>query len=395
MFNFTNIFESEIEKEKKIDIPAFFNFTLPITQKEKEIIKQVSKSNDISWVSRNVLETADFDTTFKWPKKLPEGFNPEELIEGCKNPGLGIDELHKSGITGKGITVAIIDQTISPKHKEFKNNLIKNKEYSDGKPKIIMGKISMHGPAVASLLVGKKCGVAPDAKLYYAGHGGETNSFLSFTKALKDIIEYNKTHEDKIKIVSVSKGYQEIPGVKEWLELKKEAKNLGITVIDCDYFNENNIHGGGSIINKDKPDDYELPLFYPNSQRNIPSIEDLKHKLSLTDEYTRKNFFDKYKTEQNYINTIKESLIVPSDYRTMASMKGNDEYVYNAKGGWSWAVPYYAGVFALALQVNPDLTNEKFLEIVKRTAGKTKKGFKVINPPGIIEEVKKTVEKEK
>jgi len=390
-------FEGNIKEEQKLIIPEFVNLTLLDYMKEG-LAKQISESKDLSHIPKHILESANFDTTFKWPQKLPEGFNPEGLIEKGKNPGLGIHWLHKNGITGKGVTVAIIDQKISEKHREFKNNLIINKEYSAGKSEILKEEISMHGPAVASILVGEKCGVAPDAKLYYAGHGGETNSFLSYTKALKDIIEYNKTHEDKIKIVSVSKGYQKIPGVNEWLEIKEEAKNLGITVIDCFYFEENNITGGGSKNDKDKFDDYEFPLFYKESNMRLRTLEDMNKNLSLANEKQRKKFFDKYKTIQNYLDNMVDEfnnqIIIPSDYRTMASRKGDNEYVYEAKGGWSWAVPYFAGVFALALQVNPDLTNEKFLEIIKRTAGKTKKGLNVINPPRIIEEIKKMVKKE-
>jgi hypothetical protein len=391
-------FEGNLEKEQKLIVPEFVDLTLLDFQKEG-LPRQISEADDLSYIPKDILETTDFDTTFKWPEKLPEGFNPEKVMEEGENPGLGIRKLHEEGITGKGITVAIIDQKLSSKHEEFKDSLISNKEYVNGKPGVIKEDISMHGPAVASILVGEKCGIAPDAKLYYAGHNTDINSFFSNTKALKDIFEYNKTHEDKIKIVSVSKGYQEIPGVNEWLEIKKEAKKSGITVIDSDYFGENNITGGGSKTDKDKFDDYELPLFYKESERQELTVEDVKNKLSSVSEDRRKEFFDKYKSIEDFIENRKKELssdlIVPSDYRTMASRKGDGEYVYNAKGGWSWAIPYYAGVFALALQVKPDLTNERFLEIVHNTAGKTKKGLKVINPKGIIEEVKKIASENK
>ncbi|OGG92871.1 hypothetical protein A2609_03400 [Candidatus Kaiserbacteria bacterium RIFOXYD1_FULL_47_14] len=198
----------------------------------------------------------------------------------------------------------------------------------------------------------------------------------------------------KIKIVSVSKGYDEVPGIKEWLELKKEVKESGITVIDSIYFDENSITGGGSKYNKDKFDDYELPLFYKDSQREIPSLDELEMMVSSWDKDRQKKFFNKFKTYQNfldvYTNGFKNTIIVPCDYRTMASNAGSEEYMYKGEGGWSWAIPYFSGVFALALQVNPSLTNDEFLEIVRETAGKNKKGIKVINPEGIIEAIKKS-----
>ncbi|OGG39761.1 hypothetical protein A2118_01810 [Candidatus Kaiserbacteria bacterium GWA2_50_9] len=316
--------------------------------------------------------------------------SPERLLEEGKNPGLGIRKLHGQGITGAGVVVGIIDQRISPTHSEFKDNIVSNREYYTPESANDTG-VSMHGPAVVSLLAGKECGVAPGANVVYGNINAVMDGFLGYIKSLKDIIEYNKQSEPKIKIVSVSKGYDEVPGVEEWIELKKKAAESGITVIDSMYFNQNSITGGGSESNKDQFDDYELPLFYPDSQRSIPSLEDIERQVFSLDENSKKKFFDRYKTYQDFIDRVKDTIIVPCDYRTMASEEGDNRYRYDTEGGWSWAIPYFAGVFALALQVNPNLTNDEFLKIVKETAGRNKKGIKVINPVGIIKEVKKTV----
>jgi len=385
--------ENYLEKKEKIDIPEFINLTCSEAEEGAKLKKQISETNDLSYVSKEILESAIFDTTFRWPEKLPKGFNPEKLMEERKNPGLGIRKLHKQGITGKGIVVGIIDQRISISHSEFKNNIISNKEYYEPETLKDDTEISMYGPGVTSLLVGKNCGVAPDAKVVYGAINAETDGFLGYIRALKDVIEYNKNNEQKIKIVSVSKGFRKnIPGVNEWLELKKDAKKLGITVIDSDYFVENSITGGGSKTNKDQFDDYELPLFYGESQKRPPSLKDIESKVSLMSEDFQKKFFDQYKTYQNYIDTFNSNyIIVPCDYRAMASKEGDNEYRCDTKGGWSWAIPYFTGVFALALQINPDLKNEEFLEIVRKTAGKTKKGLRVINPEEIIKEVENMI----
>lgn len=73
----------------------------------------------------------------------------------------------------------------------------------------------------------------------------------------------------------------------------------------------------------------------------------------------------------------------------MASNSGQEQYMYNGKGGMSWAVPYLSGLFALALQVNPDLTKEKIVDVINKTATMNKKGLKVINPKGFIEAIQK------
>lgn len=318
----------------------------------------------------------------------------ERFLEEGKNPGLGIRKLHEQGITGKGVVVGIIDQRIAPTHSEFRDNIVSNKEYYTPPSAEEDTEVSMHGSAVVSLLAGKECGVAPDAKVVYGNINAATDGFVGYTKALKDIIEYNKSNEPKIKVVSVSKGYDKVSGVEEWLALKKEAIESGIIVIDSDYFNENSITGGGSKFNKEQPDGYELPLFYPAPQRDAPSLGEVEKEVSSWSIDQQKEFFEKYKTYQNflegYIERFKNTVIVPCDYRTMASEQGDNEYRYDEEGGWSWAIPYFAGVFALALQVNPDLTNDEFLSIVRKTAGKNKKGVGVINPEGIIDEAKKT-----
>src|SRR3989338_6001490 len=126
--------------------------------------KNLSTKNLVD-VPVDILRTIEFDTETIWPEKekLPKNFNPEKLLEESKNPGLGIKELHEQGITGQGVVVAIIDQKLDIGHPEYKDSVIGYTEY-DGAEK---EGISMHGPAVTSLLVGKDCGVAPGAKLIY------------------------------------------------------------------------------------------------------------------------------------------------------------------------------------------------------------------------------------
>ncbi|MHB8860714.1 MAG: S8 family serine peptidase, partial [Minisyncoccota bacterium] len=99
-------------------------------------------------------------------KQQSQAESPERLIEEGKNPGLGIRKLHEQGITGAGIVVGIIDQRISPTHAEFKDNIVSNKEYYSPESADDT-EVSMHGPAVVSLLAGKECGVAPDTKVVY------------------------------------------------------------------------------------------------------------------------------------------------------------------------------------------------------------------------------------
>jgi hypothetical protein len=83
-----------------------------------------------------------------------------------------------------------------------------------------------------------------------------------------------------------------------------------------------------------------------------------------------------------------KEVIIPCDYRTMASNAGPNEFMYNGKGGMSWAVPYLTGLFALAFQINPNLTKEEIADTINKTATINSKGLKVVNPRGFIDAIR-------
>ncbi|WP_209466367.1 hypothetical protein [Symbiobacterium terraclitae] len=87
---------------------------------------------------------------------------------------------------------------------------------------------------------------------------------------------------------------------------------------------------------------------------------------------------------------------VPMDSRTTASPTGQTDYAFDRHGGWSWAVPYLVGIYALGLQVDPDLSPERFYQAALETgsytefehAGRTYRLGPIINPPALIERFK-------
>lgn len=361
---------------------------------------------DLRTVSVEVLITADFDTKTIWPEqdKMPIGFNPEKNIDEAKNPGLGIRELHQKGIDGRGIKVAIIDQTLSSErgeliqHSEYASNIVDYKEIGDAKDE----DISMHGPAVASLLVGKECGVAPGAELVYRATP-PGRDFNHKADALLDIIEFNKTLplKDRIRVVSCSIGYKEEKpeqGLERWIEAIKKAEAEGIIVSDVGDRTGVDYIGGGTSGNKANPENYDRALFSRDQEDKdldkifaesggdidliLQKIRGVKKNevLNIPDSVLREKI-------QRALYERGKEIIIPCDYRTMASNAGPNEYMYNGKGGMSWAVPYLSGLFALAFQINPNLTKKEIAGAINKTAIVNKKGFKVVNPKGFIEAI--------
>ena len=75
----------------------------------------------MSQVSLECISSISFDQSTKWPNenKLPKGFNPDLWLRVGKYPGLSLNKIHEKGITGKGVSVAVIDKPGSVHHKQL------------------------------------------------------------------------------------------------------------------------------------------------------------------------------------------------------------------------------------------------------------------------------------
>jgi len=301
--------------------------------------------------SKEDLLYADFDSKTQWPiaNKMPADFDWQKIMELGKDPGLGIRTLHEEGITGKGIGIAIIDQTLLVDHIEYKDRIRVYEEAED----ITDGwlQTQMHGPAVASIAVGRTIGVAPDADLYFIATAMcsqgtyESVDFACLAKNVRRIIEINKDLPSarKIRVLSMSIGWgPQSKGYAEIIAAINEAKAEGIFVISVSLeqtYGWNFIGlGRNSIADPNNFQSYEPGLPWQ---------------------------------EYFYQNTLPSTMLwVPMDSRTTASPTGTEDYVFYREGGMSWAVPYLAGMYALAVQVKPDITPEEFWDTALKT-GKT------------------------
>lgn len=296
------------------------------------------------------LLCANFDDRTKWPAaaKLPEGFDYKRIMELGKNPGLGIRELHKQGVTGHGVGIAICDQPMIVDHQEYADR-IRLYEEINIRPDMAS---EMHGPAVASIAVGKTVGVAPEADLYYIGEfngdikdGSFTMNFEYLARGVQRILEINEQlpADKKIRVISMSIGWDSSQkGYKQISEAADKARAAGMLVISSSV---QQVHGfafdglGRSPLAN--PDDFSS--YEPGS-------------------WWAQSFYkgDAFHGRSN-------QLLVPMDARTTASPMGKSEYAFYAQGGWSWSIPYVAGVYALAAQVEPKITPERFWALGLKT----------------------------
>jgi hypothetical protein len=285
---------------------------------------------------------ADFDSNTRWPSTLPSGFNPNRILQLGQDPGFGVRSLHARGITGKNIGIGIIDQALLVDHEEYAGRLRLYEEIHHP----VNASAQMHGPAVASIAVGKTCGVAPDADLYYIAeqHGVFAADrefewdFTSVAQSIDRLLEVNRTlpPDRKLRVISISVGWtKDQKGYAETMAAVQRASTDGVFVISTSLRHTHNLafHGLG----RDPLADPNLPSnHYPGS-------------------WWAAQFWSghlRFKPGRH--------LCVPMDTRSTASPTGPHDYVHYAGGGWSWCVPWIAGLYALACQVDPTITPDRF-----------------------------------
>jgi hypothetical protein len=299
---------------------------------------------------KGLLEQMPFDSRTKWPEpnKLPEDFNPARLLEEGKNPGLGVRRLHEQKIDGHGVGIAVIDQPLLKEHIEYADRLVRYEplDVPPGMP------AQMHGPPVASIAVGKTCGVAPGAALSYFAVPMWKQDNSPYCEVIERIIKLNEGSgtSGRIRVVSISTGeFPNQANFERWKQALEKARQHDILVVTCsqDWLSFGML---ARIPGKDADD--------PNN----------------------------YRVGQYGVRP--GDLLVPTDNRTTASRDGVEVYTYWTQAGLSWAAPYLAGLAALAYQVNPEIKPDEIVNLWKQTAVKTDAG-PIVNPPGFIDAVQK------
>ena len=361
------------DRRQLLSSEEFSKYKEMVKAKQKEIKEDINSTNsenclrlvfikvdgemDLSSVDADTI-TFDDRTNLSNEEFLPEGFNPAHFKEQGKDYGLNLKSLHKKGITGKGVKIAIIDQALSD-HEEYHNKILHYEEMGDNPNAKRFG--AMHGSAVTSLAVGTNCGVAPDAEVYYwsADFWDFKNNVPDRTyimEALKKCIEINKKLpvSERIAAISISGELNEtMQGCEKIDEYLKEAKEVGLEVIYCDMFKKRGLSMNG--YNRDMNKDV-------NDEGNVSPI------ANLIDGRMSHDWFDKDKSK---------TVLIPCDHRTMASEKGYNEYMHTARGGFSWLPPQVAGLYAIAKQVDRSCTLERMWDTMLKTGVKTEHGIAV------------------
>lgn len=289
-------------------------------------------------IDHRIIRKVPFSTKTIFPQKNP--FNHNNSIF-CVDDNIKL--LHNEGIDGTGINIAVIDFCFNIIPQELEECLYSYKNYSKSTEP------HFHGTIVSTQICGKNLGVAPKAKLWFYGTGqGEKNIIPDSIEALKDIYNQNKKGAN-IKIINISGSrHTQNP---EYNNLIQKLLLQGCIIIDSPTFAEN-----FTSINKD-----------PNTQCYYYSDWQLSHMKRAE---------------------LLSKITVPTGGKMTPLITTKNDYLYCGQATYSWSIPIISGYFALALQVNPDLTYDQFVELAYKTKAE-QDGIKIFNINGVIEQLKR------
>lgn len=319
------------------------------------------EKHDLSKLDEEHLSKLTFNSSTKWPSKdkMPKGFYPEKIIKEGKGPMLNIKELHKSGITGKGVIVAVMDSEVyNPNHIELAGRDI---NYTTHLPD---NERHFHGDCVLANLCGKTVGVAPNVKVIYypIKMKGSPEANKEQIERLESIL-YRLKSGEKIKILSRSGPlfydnfeYDEKEKDKSRINfLINEIESYGCKVLNAREFGKN-FHCGHYFYCDDKQ-----------------SIDNIKMASWLKEE----------NAEQ-----FKQHMLFVCGGKCVPEWNSIDGYQYNQDDCFSWSIPQATGLYALCLQVNPNLTFDKFVNLCELTCDFNIVEFKIVNPVKVVEKSK-------
>lgn len=311
----------------------------------------------LGWtVDPAIIKTLWFNEKTAWPDAcaaLARG-----VLAKAKNPGLKLRSLHGRGLTGKGVTAAIIDQNMFLDHPEYAGKIIAYKDFGCG---AAAAQGSMHGPAVTSLFVGKTIGAAPGARLYYAAVPSWLADARYYARAMDWIVAENAKLPagSKIRVVSISaapSGASSFYKNKQaYAAARARAEKAGLLVMDC---TDDRCFTSAAFYDINAPDDLsKCKLGFPIHPGP----------------------------------TGTEALYIPSTRRTQAEEydKGDCSYQFTGSGGLSWTVPTLAGVLCLGWQVNPALSGAEIIARAKSSAYLKNGRYMIIDPEAFVAAARK------
>lgn len=297
-----------------------------------------------------------------YKRQVPDGRKRIDVLKDV----LKLDEVHAKGITGKGVTVAVIDTGIYP-HEDYKSRIVGWKDMVNDRPNPYDD--NGHGTHCAGLVLGdghqaggRFKGSAPEANLVgikvLSGEGGGAMSDV--IRGVEWAIENKEKYN--IKVISMSLGAPSFQKEKYDLVSKAVAKAWDAGILP--------------VIAAGNSGPFLETVGTPGNSSKALTIGayDDKNTADLADD-TMASFSSRGPTTRD--RTIKPDLASPGVQLVSALSKNSaidheniprygDDYILLS--GTSMATPVAAGIAALIYQANPDLTPGQVMDLMLSTA---------------------------
>lgn len=373
-----SVLQAEERSNKVTDIQNFWIANFINCKAKADVIYQLASHPDVATISYNsVMEVvSDTEETNSSNTRAITATIGEHLTR------IKAEKAWELGYTGKGVVVAVLDSGVNTEHADLKDHLW-NGNPQHGYNVVDPGQNPYddrsHGTHCAGIVCGDgtsgvMTGVAPDAqlmsiKLYSDGSGLTVPRLVTGVQFAID----NGAH-----ILNISQGWLGATEANRQT-LRTTFENLlqeGIVAVvaagnDRGTIDENPVPG-----NIRTPGDCPPPWLHPDQttkggvssvvsvgavtydENNIPSIAAISSQGPVE--------WNDYPYNPG-MGLIRPDIVAPGTIRSLSNTS-NDQYT--TKGGTSQAAPCVAGVMALMLEKNPDLTPEDLCRIVETTATK-------------------------
>ncbi|MEV6861016.1 S8 family serine peptidase [Streptosporangium subroseum] len=243
---------------------------------------------------------------------------------------IGATEAWKQGMTGKGVTVAVLDSGYDPDHPDLKGVVTQERNFSEDPD--IRDTVG-HGTHVASIVAGageRYRGVAPDARLAI----GKVGNFLGITEsALLAGMEWAAV-EVKAKVVNMSLG---APDMVEIDPVEQAVNSLSARTGTLFVVAAGN--SGGSPVGS-------------------PGSADAALTVGAVDREDRLAGFSSTGPREGD-HAIKPDVTAPGVDIMAAAAAGTADGPHRALSGTSMASPHVAGAAAILAQRHPDWSGER------------------------------------
>jgi len=272
--------------------------------------------------------------------------------------------LWNGNLTGKGVTVAVLDSGIQPNHDVFTfdgthswNERIKV-FYDESTENITSSPydVQWHGTWTASILGGNSStylGVAPGIeyvimRLFYVEGSEITTSSLILEKAVEWLLENKETYD--IRIASMSFGVtptsDNINSLVQLNEIVSKLVNENILVV--------------AAAGNDNEESNLPTINTPGSAKSVLAVGGVNYNGAMYSQSSRGPTFE---------GTIKPDVCAPAISVFGAYPTPNNEYVYAS--GTSASTPFVSGLAALMIEKDPNLTALQIKNIISLTSYRT------------------------